>query len=358
MNILDPSRDCLDLPSSATLQPLTAKLFPMKTYDIYGIGAALVDTEIEVSDNDLQLFNIEKGVMTLVDEARQKELLSLLEGHLVASKRMSGGSAANSVIAASYFGAKTFYSCKVANDENGEFYLSDLSNAKVDYHGANGASAGTTGKCLVMITPDAERTMNTFLGISASIASEDIDHEALKRSSFAYIEGYLVTSDTGRPAAIKLRELAQEYKVKTALSLSDPAIVQYFLAGLKEMIGDGVDLLFCNENEAINFTGASSLDDAAEKLKSIAKSFAITRGAKGARLFDGESFFDIDSHPVKAIDSNGAGDMFAGAFLYALSQGQDFVQAGRLASKAAAVVVSQFGPRLRPEQHREILASI
>lgn len=330
----------------------------MKKYDIYGLGAALVDTEIEVSDSDLNNFNIEKGVMTLVDEARQNELVDLLSDHLVASKRASGGSAANSIIAASYFGASTFYSCKVANDENGEFYLKDLSDAKVDYHNTNGSSDGKTGKCLVMITPDAERTMNTFLGISETLSTREIDEEALKASEYAYIEGYLVTSETGKPAAIKLRELAKENNVKTALSLSDPAIVEYFHAGLTEMVGDGVDLLFCNEQEAMNFTQATSIDEAVSALKSFAKAFAITQGSKGALLFDGENTISVDAHPVKAVDTNGAGDMFAGAFLYGLTNGLSFEESGKLASKAASVVVSQFGPRLAAAQHDEIKAQL
>ncbi len=330
----------------------------MSKYHIYGIGAALVDTEIEVNDGDLQQFGIDKGVMTLVDEARQSELMSLLQDHLVASNRASGGSAANSIIAASYFGAKTFYSCKVANDENGTFYLNDLSSAQVAFHNDNGSAQGITGKCLVMITPDAERTMNTFLGVSASLATDDIDVTALQNSEYAYIEGYLVTSDTGRPAAKKLRELSKEFGVKTAMSLSDPAIVEYFHDGLSEILGDGVDILFCNESEALSFTKTDTLEAAFEALKNIAGSFAITRGAKGALMFDGEQRLTVDAHAVKAIDTNGAGDMFAGAFLYALSQGKGFEDAGKLASKAASVVVSQFGPRLRAEQHAEILKAI
>lgn len=339
-------------------QLIRVELKPMSKYHIYGIGAALVDTEIEVTDTDLQTFGVEKGVMTLVDEARQNDLMGHLDDHLVASKRASGGSAANSIIAASYFGASTFYSCKVANDENGEFYLNDLSRANVEFHAHNGSSTGITGKCLVMITPDAERTMNTFLGISETLSENDIDIEALQTSEYAYIEGYLVTSDTGRPAAIKLRELANEFGIKTAISLSDPAIVEYFHDGLTEIIGDGVDLLFCNEHEALNYTKTSSLDDAVNALKNIAKTFAITLGAKGALVFDGEKSISIDAHTVNAIDTNGAGDMFAGAFLYALTKGESFEYAGKLASKAASVVVSQFGPRLQAEQHTQILESL
>lgn len=327
----------------------------MPTYQIYGLGAALVDTEIEVTDLDLKDLRIDKGVMTLVDEARQAQLIRTLSKHVAASKRVSGGSAANSIIAASYFGAKTFYSCRVANDENGKFYLNDLAEAGVSYYEKNGEASGTTGKCLVFITPDAERTMNTFLGISETLSVDDIDEQALAESEWAYIEGYLVTSATGRPAAIKLRELAEAKGVKTALSLSDPAIVNFFKDGLVEMIGDGVDMLFCNEAEALQYTGCDTVETAAEALKQCAKAFAITQGAKGALLFDGEQFITVAAHKVTPVDTNGAGDMFAGAFLYGLTNNMSFQQAGDLASKAASVVVSQFGPRLRPEQHKELL---
>lgn len=327
----------------------------MGGYDIYGIGAALVDTEIEVSDEDLAALKIEKGVMTLVDEARQHELITALSQHLETSRKACGGSGANSVIAASYLGAKNFYSCRVANDKNGEFYLSDLEAAGVDYHNTNGSMDGITGKCLVMITPDAERTMNTFLGTSEYISETDIDQEALRQSRYAYIEGYLVTSKTGQPAAVKLREQAQALGVKTALSLSDPAIVKYFHSGLLEIIGPGVDILFCNEDEALNFTQTSNVGEATKALKKFARSFAITLGKRGALLYDGRQTIEVSPYPAQRIDTNGAGDMFAGTFLFGISRGMDFITAGALANKGAAKVVSQFGPRLAAQDYAELL---
>lgn len=333
------------------------ELMTTKQYHIYGIGAALVDTEIEVTDQDLSEFNIDKGVMTLVDEERQHELMDQLSDHLIASKRASGGSACNTIIAASYFGSNSFYSCKVADDDNGQFYLTDLKNAGVDYHNS-GLESGITGKCLVMITPDAERTMNTYLGISETLSVNEINEEAITSSEYVYIEGYLVSSPTGKAAAIKLREIAEQANVKTSLSLSDPAMVQFFGDGLKEMIGEKVDLLFCNGDEAMGFTETTTVSEAAEKLKSVANTFAITLGAEGALLFDGNEFINIKSHTVKAIDTNGAGDLFAGAFLYAITQGHSFETAGNLASAASAKLVTQFGPRLSAEQHQEIKSAV
>lgn len=327
----------------------------MSKYDIYGLGAALVDTEIEVTEMDLCEFDIEKGVMTLVDEQRQNDLMNKLSDHLKTCKRASGGSAANSIIAASYFGAQTWYSCKVADDDNGHFYLHDLAEAGVTYRKQAPSANGTTGKCLVMITPDAERTMNTYLGISELLSVDDIDEDALKTSTYAYIEGYLVTSATGLPAASRLKHLANNHGVNTALSLSDPAIVQYFREGLLEIIGNGVDILFCNEAEVLNFTQTTSLDTAKHALGNFAKTWAITRGAQGALVFDGANEYEIAPYKVNAVDTNGAGDMFAGAFLYGLTQKMGYEKAGQLASKAASVVVSQYGPRLQAEQHKQIL---
>ncbi len=325
-----------------------------KQYHIYGIGAALVDTEITLSDADLNAMKVDKGVMTLVDEARQRELISYLADHLVASHKASGGSAANTIIAASYFGCNNVYSCKVADDENGRFYINDIKAAGVTYPAHINPPAGTTGKCLVMITPDAERTMNTFLGISETLSADELDVAAIAQSHFAYIEGYLVTSPTGRAAAIALRQHAEANNTRTALSLSDPAMVQFFRDGLVEMIGNGVDILFCNRDEAMGFTQTETLDAAANALKKYCKQFAITCGSDGALVFDGENQIKIAGNKVTAVDTNGAGDMFAGAFLYALSQGNDFKKAGDFASLASSKVVAQFGPRLTAEQHSEL----
>ncbi|MFT6388730.1 MAG: sugar/nucleoside kinase (ribokinase family) [Cellvibrionaceae bacterium] len=330
----------------------------MSQYHIYGIGAALVDTEIEVSDEDLSNNKIDKGVMTLVDEARQHELMDMLSDHLVASKRASGGSAANTIIAASYFGANNFYSCKVANDENGDFYIQDMRDAGVHLQPNGDDNKGITGKCLVMITPDAERTMNTFLGISETVSPNELHSPAIEQAEYVYIEGYLVTSDTGRAAAIQLRKHAEANGCKTALSLSDPAMVQFFRDGLSEMIGDKVDLLFCNVDEALGYTQTDNIDDAVSSLKTIANEFVITLGSKGALLYDGSNMINIDATETKAIDTNGAGDMFAGAYLYGITHGYTREQAGKLASAAAAKVVSQYGPRLKPEQHQEIIKAI
>ncbi|MGY0218626.1 adenosine kinase [Endozoicomonadaceae bacterium StTr2] len=321
----------------------------MKKYHVYGLGAALVDTEIQVDDAFLKANNVEKGLMTLVDQSRRDELVTAIGGDCSAYNRACGGSGANTAIAASCFGGNVFYSCRVAKDNNGDFFLEDMNNAGVETRGLR--DEGITGKCLVLITPDAERSMNTFLGASETVSVVDLDKEALQNSQYLYIEGYQVTSDCGRAAAVEARKHAEAHGVKTALSLSDPSMVQFFRPGMEEMIGDGVDLIFANEEEALHWGETRDLNEAIESLKKIAKTFTITLGARGALVYDGTEVLKIEAAKVKAIDTNGAGDMFAGAFLYGITAGYSFQQAGDLASAAAGEVVSGYGPRLKCARH-------
>jgi sugar/nucleoside kinase (ribokinase family) len=328
----------------------------MKKYMAYGIGAALVDTEIRVQDSDLEQMNVGKGLMTLVDQERQGELLSHLEGHLVKANHASGGSAGNSMIAAAQFGGPTFMSCKVANDLDGDIYIADLEAAGVDHCFTGGRGDGTTGKCLVLITPDAERSMNTFLGISETLSAEQLDAEAIAASEYLYIEGYLVTSPTGCAAAVKAREIAEAAGVKTALSFSDPGMVEFFRDGMAQIIGQRLDLIFCNKAEAMGWAQSDDLEVTIERLKQIANSFVITLGADGAITYDGTELTEIPPHRVQAVDSNGAGDMFAGAFLYAITRGENFPTAGRFASLAAGKIVANYGPRLPAADYRALRA--
>jgi len=327
----------------------------MSQVDVYGIGNALVDLEFEVNDQFLSEAGIEKGLMTLIDAEPQQRLLEALQRNSALKTRSGGGSAANTLYALSRFGGRAFYSCKVANDEPGDFYVSELGNHNILTNLSAAREPGHTGRCLVMITPDAERTMLTHLGISQGVSPQDLRLDIADDSQYIYIEGYLVTSDSARQAALQLKGAAQAKRVRTAMTFSDPAIVEHFRAGIEEVVGDGVDLLFCNEKEAFAWTGENTLDAACRKLEGVARQFALTRGAQGARLFDGEHYVDIAAHAVTAVDCNGAGDMFAGAFLYGLTQGMAFAQAGKLASLASATVVSHFGPRLTPAQHTELI---
>ena len=324
----------------------------MSKYDVYGLGNALVDMEFEISDQFLQDNTIDKGVMTLVDENQQHELIEQLDAF--EGNKASGGSAANTLIAVSSMGGSAYYSCKVADDDLGHFYLDDLKTAGVDCNMDGKHKGGITGKCLVMVTPDAERTMHTFLGVSSELSPYEVSEEAIKNASFCYLEGYLTTSDSGKAANIEARKIAEANNIKTSLTFSDPFVAEHFRDGFTETIGDGIDLLFCNEVEALSYTKKASIDEAIEVIKTFAKTFAITLGANGAAVYDGSNLIKIDAHPVKAVDTNGAGDLFAGAFMYGLTHGMTFEQAGNLASKASSQIVSQFGPRLRIEQYQAL----
>lgn len=325
-----------------------------KKYNVYGIGNALVDIVTEVNDQFLQDHNIEKGFMTLVDEENQTRISNAI--NMDKSNKQCGGSAANSIIAVSQFGGSSYYSCKVANDALGDFYMKDLKANGVDSNLENHErESGITGKCLVMTSEDASRTMNTFLGITQNYSRAEIKEDALKDSQYVYIEGYLVTSDNGLDAMKYAKKLAEDNGIKTALTFSDPSMVKYFKEPMQSVVGHSVDLLFCNEEEAMLYTGKDNLTEAREELKKEAKRFVITLGKNGAMIFDGDTFVDIEPYNVQAIDTNGAGDMFAGAFLYGITNGHSFADSGKLASLASSQVVTQFGPRLEWHQAKDIL---
>lgn len=330
----------------------------MTKFDVYGVGNALVDKEFEVDDAFFEKYQIEKGLMTLVDQEQQQRILEILTREYGVKKRAGGGSAANTLYALSQFGGKAYFSCKIANDETGDFYLEQLGNHNIQTNTNNQRTDGTTGRCLVMISADAERTMLTHLGVSADISGAELDFDAVKASKYIYLEGYLVTSPSAKAAITELKQFAEQNQIKTAMTFSDPSMLEYFHNNVNDVLGNGVDLLFCNEKEALLWSGAKTLTDACAAMRTKARRFAVTRGSKGALLFDGENYIDIDSYPVKAVDTNGAGDMFAGAFLYALTSGRDFATAGKLASLASATVVSSFGPRLEAAQHAPIVRKI
>ncbi|HRX70881.1 MAG: adenosine kinase [Candidatus Competibacteraceae bacterium] len=325
----------------------------MAKYHVYGIGNALVDMEYEVEISDLETLSIDKGVMTLVSEEHQLKIMN----HLAERRhqRGSGGSAANSIIAVSQFGGTAFYSCKVAEDELGHFYMKDLLDGGVDTNHHTEKEQGHTGRCVVLVTPDSDRTLCTFLGISGELSSKELVEDALCNSDYFYTEGYLVTSENARRASIEAKRIAEAAGVKTAISLSDPNMVRFFKTGLLDMIGSGVDLLFANEEEARGMAGTDELDSVVDYLRTLSKEFVITRGPQGALIWDGNRLIDIDPVKVEAVDTVGAGDMFAGAFLYGLTQGWEHRHAGDLAAAASAKLVTSLGPRIPAAETQAIL---
>ncbi len=325
-----------------------------KKYNVYGMGNALVDMEFAVTPDLLSQLKIDKGVMTLMDETQQKHIIEQLPEPC---KKSSGGSAANTMVAISQLGGKGFYSCKVAHDDAGLFYLKDLVNCGLDTNlSKNSLLDGITGKCLVLVTPDADRTMNTFLGITGDLSSAELKTEAIEDSEYLYIEGYLVSSPIAQKTAIEAKKIAQKAGAKTAFSLSDANMVDFFREGVDTIIGDGVDLLFANETEALKMANTENLTTAINYFKTIAKTFAITLGKKGSLIFDGEELLEIPSFPVNAVDTVGAGDMYAGCLLYGITNGLTWSLAGKLASLASSKLVTSFGPRLTTSELQNILS--
>ena len=319
----------------------------MKKYDIYGIGNALVDTEYEVDDAFISKAGVGKGLMTLIDSDERKRLLNLLEVEHEhrAIKQAGGGSAANTMVAAAQLGANSFYSCKVASDETGDFFMSDLKIAGVDTNLDAGREEGITGKCISMVTPDAERTMATNLGISETLSPNELNREALRNSTYLYIEGYLVTSPTAFEAVKETIDIAKEAGVQVSLTLSDPAMVENFKASFDALAELGIDLIFCNEDEARLWTAASNRGEAMARLKTVCGKVVMTCGKEGALVFDGSEETMSVGIPTKAVDTTGAGDIFAGTFLFGLTHGMSFPACADLANKAASLLVSSFGAR-------------
>lgn len=324
-------------------------------YHVYALGNALVDMEYEVKDEFFQSQGIDKGVMTLVDAQSQSDTIAALHAHSV--KCSCGGSAANTIIAVQQFGGQGYYACKVADDEMGHFFADDLKNTGVhtNLNAEQLESHDSTGRCLVMVTPDAERTMHTHLGISEQVSTKEVSAQAIAAADYVYLEGYLVTSDSGRDAVIQTHALARAKNTKVAMTFSDPNMVKFFREGLTEMAGERLDLLFCNEQEAYFWSETDNLQGAIECLKKTADQFVITLGARGALLYDGQRAQQLPGKPVTPKDTVGAGDLFAGAFLYGLTHGYSFNASGELAIASSAELVTAFGARLSAEKQLSIL---
>ncbi len=328
----------------------------MSQYHVYGIGNALVDMEYRLDLATLESTQLDKGVMTLMDEQQQDAITAHLDA--LDCKMGAGGSVANSIIAVSQFGGNGFHTCKVASDELGRFYLKDLADNNVDSNPHPGDIEGHTGRCLVLVTPDADRTMGTFLGVTGDLSANELDADGIAASEYVYLEGYLASTEVGSDAAIQARKMAEANGTKTALSISDPNMVNFFRAPLEAMIGDGVDLLFANEDEAKGITDSADLETAIEAMKGLAKEFVITLGPRGAILYDGDQIIEVAGLAVDAIDTVGAGDMFAGAYLYALTHGWAHADAGKLAVAASARLVTSYGPRISQEAVQTVLSEV
>jgi sugar/nucleoside kinase (ribokinase family) len=325
------------------------------SFGVYGVGNSLVDIQVHVSDETLGELGFTKGVMTLVDDDVQHRVLSHLKG--AAITRCAGGSAANTIMGVADFGGRAAYAGKVGKDALGEFFLKDMRNIGVTIDVP--ASDQPTGTCVILITSDAQRTMLTNLGASATLSPEDIDAEHVRASEYVYVEGYLFGGEPTRSAALEAIRLAQEHGAKVAFTVSDPVLVAHLRDEFWGLIEGPVDLLFCNLEEARALTGKHDAIDCAHEIHLHADNVALTMSEKGSILMHAGDAIPIESVTVEAVDTTGAGDMYAAGVLYGITNGFSWKQSGHLGSHAAARIVSQLGARLEqpftPKQMAQLM---
>ena len=325
--------------------------------DISAIGNALVDTVFKVEHSLIAELGLEIDQMTLSSAEEHVPIIERLIASGADTVSDCGGSATNSLVAAASFGAKCFHTCKVSDDQDGVRYLESLKEAGVGHKG-NMAPANSipTGKCLILVTPDAKRTMTTALNVSSLMNESDLDLDQIANSKIFYIEGYMVTSEENYKVTLQALNHLQNFpEVKIAFSLSDPGIVMGFKDKFYEMESFGLDYIFGNDDEAMAFVGAENIDEAFTKLQEKSYTSVITMGEKGSAVITSDEIIHTPNVSIEPVDTNGAGDMFAGSFLYALLQNNDLRSCAEFANYGASRVVETFGPRLNQESYREVL---
>ncbi|RHX86252.1 adenosine kinase [Leptospira stimsonii] len=315
----------------------------MKHYDVFGVGNALVDILVPTEDVFIKRLGFDKGIMTLVDAEKQAGVLNALEG----SKRelRSGGSAANTMIAIANSGGTGTYTGKVSKDTYGEFYKKDMEEAGIFFEVAP-EDKGHTGTCVVLTTPDAERTMLTHLGISITLQKSDVDVEKLKTSKISYIEGYLWDGPGTKEASLLTMEESKKNGVKVAYTYSDPFCVNRSREDFIRLTKDYFDIVFCNAEEAKALSQKEDKQEALKFIAGLAPLVFMTDSANGAFYAENGTISHVEGFPVKPLDTTGAGDCFAAGVLYGLTQGYSLQRATRWGNYVASRIVQEIGPRL------------
>ena len=310
--------------------------------DVVGIGNAIVDVLTHETDAGLARLGLAKGAMTLIDEHQAHRLYEAMGPAL----EVSGGSAANTMAGIASFGGRAAFVGKVRNDQLGGIFRHDIRAAGVDFDTPAAEGGSPSARCLIFVTPDAQRTMQTYLGAAVELGVEDIDATLIKGAAVTYLEGYLWDSPKAREALVKAAHIAHEAGRKVAFTLSDPFCVDRHREAFRAFVAHHVDILFANEAEIESLYLAGSFDQALQAVRGACEIAALTRSAKGAVVLRDSELHVIDAAPVKqVVDTTGAGDLYAAGFLYGLTQGKDLGAAGRLGALAAAEVISHFGAR-------------
>ena len=324
-------------------------------YDISAMGNALVDTQFKVDHSFLNKFNLIADQMIIATKEQQDAMLYELMNMGSESVSDCGGSATNSLVAASYFGSNCHHICRISDDEDGKKYLESLTNAKIKHIGFTKTESDlSTGKCLILVTPDAARTMISVLGVSASLCEEDIDIGVIKNSELFYIEGYMVTTDDNFAAVSKVLSNLENSNTLKALSLSDAGLVKIFMKRFKEIELSDLDIVFGNKDEALAFSESDNFDEACNYFAKQSYMTIITLGGDGAICIKNNKIIRSEAINISPVDTNGAGDMFAGAFMHAYLKKYELKKCLDFANYAASKIVETFGPRLLKENYEEL----
>ncbi|MEX0589232.1 MAG: adenosine kinase [Cyanobium sp.] len=313
-----------------------------KTFDVVGIGNAIVDVLVQADDDLLDNFELTKGTMALVDEQQAEALYAKLGPGL----ETSGGSAANTLAGVAQLGGRAGFIGRVRNDQLGGIFAHDIRSVGARFETPAATTGPSTARCLILVTPDAQRTMCTYLGASVGLDPADLDLEMVAQARVLYLEGYLWDSDEAKAAFIAAAEVARAHGGEVALSLSDAFCVERHRDSFQELVDGHVDILFANEMEITALYKANSFEEAADQVRGRCKVAALTRSELGSVILNGSDTNSVDPFRLgPLVDTTGAGDLYAAGFLRAYTQGQDMAACGRLGSLCAGQVVTQLGPR-------------
>ena len=315
---------------------------PDAQFDVVGVGNAIVDVIAQADNALIERLKLSKGAMTLIESDEADRLYSEMGSGI----ETSGGSAANTLAGIASLGGKAAYIGKVRDDQLGGVFSHDIKAAGVDYRLRAATEGPTTARCLIFVTPDADRTMQTYLGVSVMLGSDDIDPEAIGDARITYLEGYLFDREEAKEAFVKAAELAHAAGRKVALSLSDPFCVDRHRASFQHLVEGHIDILFANHDEITSLYETDSFDDAVGQLVGKVELAAVTRGAEGSVIVTSSEVAEIPAEAVdKVVDTTGAGDLYAAGVLFGLTQGYELDIAGRIGSICAAEVISHYGAR-------------
>jgi sugar/nucleoside kinase (ribokinase family) len=312
------------------------------SYDVLGIGNAIVDVLAPAEEAFLEAHGMVKGSMTLIDEARAEELYA----GMASGSARSGGSAANTVAGVAALGGRACFIGKVRDDQLGQIFAHDIRAVGVDFHSAPATGGAPTARCLISVTPDANRTMHTYLGACIELGPEDVDEDLVAAAAVTYLEGYLWDPDSAKEAFIKAMGAARAAGRKVALSLSDSFCVDRHRDEFLDLVEHHVDILFANEQEITSLYQVASFDAAMQAVRGHCEIAALTRSEKGAVIVAGDEVHVIDAEAVdRVVDTTGAGDLYASGFLAGLTAGRGLPECGRMAGIAAAEIISHMGAR-------------